>query len=65
MIITKDYLDRHKTPKGAYTKRQIEALGFKWPPRKGWKKIVIGHVITPFSAIVFETSNQPKKRIRN
>lgn len=65
MIITKDYLDRHKTPKGAWTKKQFEAIGIRWPPSKDWLSKVIGTRLTPELARVFETSNQPKKRLRS
>ena len=34
MIITKDYLNKHKTNKGAYTRKQFQILGIGWPPVK-------------------------------
>ncbi len=59
MIITKEWLNKHKTANGAWTKRQIEALGLKWPVRKGWQKLVIGREIG-FCQIAFESGATSK-----
>ncbi len=45
-IVNKHWLDTNKTPKGGYTKVQIEALGFKFSNCKGWLKKVLGKHIT-------------------
>jgi predicted GIY-YIG superfamily endonuclease len=42
MIITKEWLDAHKTGSGAYTRKQLHALGQSWPPSRKWQKNVIG-----------------------
>ncbi len=46
MVITKAYIHKHKTEKGAWTQAQINALGIKWPPGKGWIKSLIGTEIS-------------------
>ena len=30
-----------KTENGGWTKESLERLGIKWPPPKGWKKLLI------------------------
>lgn len=37
---------QHRTPKGAWTKVQLMALGLKWPPVHGWIKEVVGKELT-------------------
>ncbi len=33
----------------AYNKKQLAILGVKWPPKKGWKKKLIGKFISDSS----------------
>lgn len=41
--ITLDDIEAAKTPRGGWTRQQIEAWGLTWPPRKGWKyRLVMG-----------------------
>ena len=54
MLITKQYLDEHKTSKGGYTRAQLHAIEVDWPPVKGWKKEVIGQQLTAEQAEAFE-----------
>lgn len=64
-VITNTYLNEFRTKKGAWTKRQIEALGLKWPLTQGWKADVIGNTIEPKNAAIFETENEPIKKDKN
>ena len=36
--IDSNFIEKHKTKNGAWTKRQLEIIGIAWPPPKGWKK---------------------------
>ena len=54
MIITKEWLNKHKSPKGGWSKRQLEVLGIRWPAIKGWQKILIGKELKPEQRKVFE-----------
>ena len=54
MIITRKYIMKFRTDRGAWTKPQIEALGIDWPPRKGWIDRVVGKEIRPDNQIQFE-----------
>lgn len=52
--ITKQYLNRHRTERGSWTRAQIEALGIEWPPRQGWQHKIIGTYLSKKKAQVFE-----------
>lgn len=60
MIITKEWLNKHKTANGAWTKRQLEILGISWRPTKGWQKVVIGRTILNYEALMFEKAATSK-----
>lgn len=65
MILTKQYIDKHKTGKGGWTKKKINALGVDWPPTKGWKQRLIGTVITDEKAAIFEGRKNAKPEVIN
>ncbi len=55
MIVTNEWLKSNRTPKGGYTRRQVELLGFTWPLDKGWKEKIIGKEISENVVKQFET----------
>ncbi len=64
MKITREWIIAHATPKGGYTRAQLEAIGVPWPPRTGWPDRVVGIEITEQQRRIFEREivdeNQPK-----
>lgn len=46
MKLTHDHLMQYRTPKGAWLKVQLQALGLTWPPQRGWMKQVVGMELT-------------------
>lgn len=54
MLVTSQWIDGNKTPKGAWTKAQFAALGESWPPAWGWRTRVIGTEIPDDAAAKFE-----------
>lgn len=38
---SKEEIEKAKTPKGGWTRKQLEAWGVPWPPPKGWRKELI------------------------
>ena len=60
--ITKEYIHKHKTSRGAWTKVQIEALGLSWPPRQGWVNELVGTMLTPDQASAFENGKTERAR---
>ena len=53
--VTKEWLDLNRSGNGAWTKAQMEALGVNWPPQKGWRKKVVGTMITDEAAHKLES----------
>jgi hypothetical protein len=39
-------LDQLKTPKGGYDRQTLEMLGIGWPPKSGWRKRLLGTLIS-------------------
>ena len=55
MVITLEWLNRHRTARGAFTRKQVEALGLRWPPHpKGWLRKLVGREITEEQRRKFE-----------
>jgi hypothetical protein len=46
IVLTKEMIDAAATSGCGFTKRQIEAVGVQWPPAKGWKKHLVGKLVT-------------------
>lgn len=44
--LTRDLLHAGKTGGGGFNRKQIEALGLRYPPMKGWLSRLIGKTIT-------------------
>lgn len=42
MILTREFLHQHQTANGGFTRAQIEALGFTFPPKGGWLRSMVG-----------------------
>ncbi len=42
MLITEQVLKEAESINGAWSRKQLETIGIKWPPPKGWKKRIIG-----------------------
>ncbi len=61
MQLTREYIMKHRTARGAWTRAQIEALGLEWPPLQGWIDSVVGQNITEAQARQFENNNMPRK----
>ena len=51
--VTEEFLQTFRHTHNGWTKKQLGALGIAWPPKKGWKKLVLGKMITVEEAQVF------------
>ena len=60
--ITLDYLNSNKTKKGGYTKKQVLALGLRWPLVSGWKQELVGTVLNYEQANEFEQAGRDGKK---
>lgn len=45
MKVTLSDIERLQTGNGGYDKKTLALFGIKWPPKKGWKKKVVGKEI--------------------
>lgn len=65
-VITKNWLNKHKTKKGGWTKQQVSTLCLDWPLTKGWQKGLIGRSITTVRKYQFEyfAEKPNKKQVR-
>lgn len=53
MEITKELLAAGASQRGGFSKQQIALLGISWPLQRGWKKSIIGGVISDEAAEEF------------
>ncbi len=60
MKLTRQFIMDNRTPKGSWTRSQIEALGLKWPPLHGWIDTVIGKELTDEQVRVFSAKTPAK-----
>jgi 5-methylcytosine-specific restriction endonuclease McrA len=44
--VTREWIEKNTTKRGGYLAAQVHALGYPWPPPKGWLKRIIGKQIT-------------------
>jgi hypothetical protein len=63
VLVTHHYLDAHRI-QGAWTARQLDALGLGWPPTKHWQSRVVGTWITWQQAEQFEAGDTINARLR-
>lgn len=64
--LTYDYIQKHKTDAGGWTKKQLSILGVEWPPKSGWIDDVCGKTITEEDAVSFEESKfAHKKKVKH
>lgn len=63
-IITKEWLELNKTPKGGYLASQVKSLGFAYPPKKGWLASSVGKEIDEMSKKAFEGGSISKSQAR-
>jgi len=62
LIITRDWIHAHRTAGGAWNRKQIEALGLKWPVSKGWIKGVVGTELALSYVLDFERYAKAKRQ---
>ncbi|MFB9143543.1 GIY-YIG nuclease family protein [Vibrio artabrorum] len=60
ITLTEERLTKAKTPKGGYSKAQLQVLGVNWPPTGGWKKRLIGKKVTLYRFIEFVRASRNK-----
>ena len=57
--ITKEWLEANSN-NGGYSAKQLKAVNVNWPPQSGWKKRLVGCIITETAKVNFETGGKHK-----
>lgn len=55
-IVTRAWMDMHRTARGGWTAAQLRAIGDSWPPVRGWAARAVGRVITDDARQAFEAA---------
>lgn len=59
-------INRHRTPRGGFTRKQLQALGIEWPPKSGWLKGLCQNGVSKERMERFiQESNQNPGRMQN
>jgi hypothetical protein len=64
MEVTKEWIFENRTPRGAWTKKQLALIGVPWPPPEGWPTRAVGTVISDQTARDFEAAGAAGKPLR-
>ena len=64
VIITNEMIEAGKSEIGGWNRRQVEAIGMKWPLTQGWKFRIIGTTIERSKVAAFLSLKGATKRHR-
>jgi hypothetical protein len=53
IVVTKEFLLKHRTINNAWISKQLSLLDVSWPPKKGWIKKVIGKKLSKEDSLLF------------
>ena len=53
-MVTRRWIEAHKTKSGGWKARQLKQIGIDWPPVKGWIDEAVGRRITEDERVIFE-----------
>ena len=48
-VVTPELIERLKAKRGAWTMKSLAYLGGPWPPKPGWKHLIIGYPRRPLT----------------
>lgn len=65
ITLTWDMIQDASTLNGAWTLAQLQILGIKWPPKKGWLKNLIGKQVTHEQWERFVKASEIRRHPRN
>jgi hypothetical protein len=60
--VTEKWVITHARPGGAWSAKQLAAIGVSWPPKKGWKQRVEGMEISEEQRQTFEAGAIKKQK---
>jgi hypothetical protein len=56
--VTAEWIHRHCTARGGWTKQALAVLDVEWPPRPGWIRRSVGRLLTDRQRQFFESCGQ-------
>jgi len=59
--VTAQWMKKHSTLSGGWTRRQLAQIGVSWPPPIGWQDESVGKQITDEQRRVFEAFGREQK----
>lgn len=59
MKVTPKFITQGQSFRGGWTARQLELLGFPWPPARGWRQLAVGRELTDEQAREFLALKRP------
>lgn len=65
MRVTKEWLEKFRSPNNGYFLAQVVALGHRYPPKKGWLKNSVGKEISEAQRLAFEAGAISKSKAKN
>lgn len=63
--VTEDWVKANRSGKGGWNRQQLELLGVKWPPIRGWLNETVGRQITDVDKQRFESLQGLTQKLRN
>jgi len=63
MRITNNLIESMRTRKGGFTSASLRILGVSWPPKKGWKRNIIGNDASPELIQFINNRNSPPENL--
>ena len=64
VIVTNEMIEAGKSGMGGWNRRQVEAIGMKWPLTQGWKFRIIGTTVERSKVAAFLSLKGATKRPR-
>ena len=64
-IVTREWIEQHRSDRGGLTRTQIEALGETWPPLHGWRRRAEGKQISDEARAQFEMALRSRQALAN
>lgn len=57
-MVTVEDIERGRTKKGGWTRKQLADWGVPWPPPKGWRKALINKSAIPRAKILVKITDE-------
>lgn len=59
--VTAEWIRRHQTPAGGWTRAALAVLGVGWPPPAGWIQTSVGKLLSQRQRAIFEAEGRRRR----